>query len=91
MVRAWILRPIAGSGTRLNTPSTPRQHPGNCFPTEPVKRLRWDWPPPRGEAAGVYWWAKATMLLTWTLMPGSDPTKPASPKANTPPSDPTIQ
>ena len=28
---------------------------------------------------------------TWTLRPGRDPTKPASPKAKTPPSVPTIQ
>ena len=45
--------------------------------------------PSSGEAD--YWRANDTMLATWTPMPGSDPTKPASPKANTPPSLPTIQ
>ena len=89
-----------GDGSGMNSPpdtrvDRPPQHPVHALSTPgqlhpngaceiPVRALiqRQQW---------AYWCANATMLFTWMLMPGSEPTKPASPKANTPPSDPTIQ
>jgi len=58
---------------------------GQCRPTWPF--------PGRGGRQCAHWFVGTApaMFVTWTPIPGGDPTKPASPKAKIPPSDATSQ